>query len=128
MTIPLLRSSATVFQKLLFNSVITTILILVDGNSYLVIANSETWGKSCFCKSLLGKQPSHLSLEGNCSLQLFLPRVWQLTMLRCSQRIFRNNNTFDNAFWIIFCLCAEDLHCNISDVRSCFLELSLGSY
>ena len=30
------------------------ILVLVDGNSFLVSANSETWLNSCLCQSLLG--------------------------------------------------------------------------
>ena len=69
------------FQKLLINSLITTILVVVDNNSCLVSLSSETREKSCFCESLLGKRPSHLALEGNC-LQLFLARVWQLTISR----------------------------------------------
>jgi len=52
-------------------------------------------------------------VEGNC-LRLFLARVWHLTISRYSQRIFRRDNAFDKAFSIIFCLRAEDLHCNRS--------------
>ena len=83
------------------------ILVLVDDNSCLVSANSETQKKSCFGENLLGKQPSHFSLEGNC-LRLFLACVWQLNL----QRIFRNDKAFNNTFSIIFCLGAEDLRCN----------------
>ena len=48
-------------------------------------------------------------VEGNC-LRLFLARVWHLTI----SRYFRRDNVFDKAFSIIFCLRAEDLHCNRS--------------
>ena len=76
------------------------ILVLVDDNSCLVSANSETRLNSCLCQSLLGKRPSHLSHKVNC-LQLFLACVWQLTISRCSRRIFKRGNAFKNAFSII---------------------------
>ena len=106
-------------SMMLFNSEITTILVLVHGNSCLVSANSVTGLNLCLCqiKSLLGNWPSHLSHEANC-LRLFLARVWQLTISRYSRRIFRRDNAFDNAFSIIFCLHAKD--------QCCSLELSLG--
>ena len=64
-------------------------------------------------ESLLGKRPSCFSLTGNC-LRLFLACVWhvQLTLSQYLWRIFRCDNAFNNAFSIIFCLRAEDLHCN----------------
>ena len=66
-------STAILFQKLL--------LVVVNNNSCVVSANSETQEKSSYCVSPLGKQPSNLALEGNC-LWLFLARVWQLTISR----------------------------------------------
>ena len=89
------------------------ILVLVDG------ANSETRLNSCLC--LLGKRPSHLSHKVNC-LRLFLACVWQLTISRCSRRIFKRGNAFENAFSIISCLHAKDLNCN----QCCSMEPSLG--
>ena len=96
------------------------ILVLVDNNSCLVSANSETRLNSCL--SLFGKQPSHLSHKVNC-LRLFLACVWQLTILRCSRRIFKHGNVFENAFSIISCLHARDLN---NGNQCCSLELSLG--
>ena len=95
------------------------ILVLVDDHSCLVSANSETRLNSCL--SLFGKRPSHLSHKVNC-LRLFLACVWQLTISRCSRRIFKDGNVFENAFSIMSCLHARDLNCN----QCCSLELSLG--
>ena len=97
----------------------SSFLVLVDDNSCLVSANSETRLNACLCQSLLGKRPSHLSHKVNC-LRLFLACVWQLTISPCSRGILKRGNAFENAFSIISCLHAKDLNCN----QCCSLELS----
>ena len=74
-TIPLLWSSAKIFVKFghqwcSLTMKLTTILVLVDNNSWLNwVQPGETW-----LHSLLGKQPLHLSQKVNC-LQFFLTHV-----------------------------------------------------
>ena len=55
--------------------------------------NFTFWEKSCFCEHLFEKRPSHFSHEWN-SLWPFLAGVWQLTISRYSQSIFRSDFLF----------------------------------
>ena len=69
-------------------------VILVDDNPAWWAQTVKHGKNHAFAREhLLGKRPSHFSHEGN-SLRLFLARVWQLTISRYSQRIFRSDFLF----------------------------------
>ena len=88
-TIRLLWSSTIIYMKLKSYSV-----ILVDDNPAWWVQTVKHGKNHAFVREhLLGKWPSHFSHEGN-SLRLFLARVWQLTISRYSQRIFRSDFLF----------------------------------